>query len=284
MAHVGIVTDSTCDLEAAKLEQLGVALVPLKVLFAEESFLDWVELRPQEFYTRLKAAHTLPKTSQPSPAQFLETYTRLAAEGCEGIVSIHLSAALSGTFESAMLAAVDSPIPVHVIDTKKVSQALALVVTAACEARDSGLDAESVAARAAEVAQTARLFFVLDTLDYLVKGGRAGKAAGLAASLLNIKPVLDVNSDGIIEPFKKVKGRKKALAELAAHVAEDSRRLGRLRLSILHACFPEGADILRSELEEAGADFELESVGLVGAVVGTYAGPEALGCAYYPIG
>jgi DegV family protein with EDD domain len=285
MTKVGIVTDSTCDLEPADLEKLGVELVPLKVLFADgSSHLDWVEMRPAEFYEKLRVQTELPKTSQPSPADFLSVYRRLAAEGCEGIVSIHLTAALSGTFQSATLAAEDSPVPVRALDTKKVSQALGLVVKAACEARAAGLDTDAVAARAEEVASNMRLFFVLDTLDYLVKGGRAGKAQGLAASLLNIKPVLDMNADGIIEPFKKVKGRKKAIAELAAHVAEDARENGRMRAAILHACTANcGADLV-DELTAAGADIELEGIGLVGSVVGNYAGPDALGIAYYPEG
>lgn len=284
MAKLAIVTDSTCDLPPARIEALGVTMVPLKVLFAEESFLDWVELEPTRFYEKLKAASTLPKTSQPSPADFTAAYTKLADAGYEGIVSIHLSAALSGTFQSAAIAAETSPIPVRVVDTHKVTQAVALVVTAVAEALDSYADLDALADYANEVSAKTRLFFVLDTLDYLVKGGRAGKAQGLAASLLNIKPVLQVNAEGIIEPFKKVKGRKKALAELAAHVAEDARQHGRLRVFLLHACFPEGAEELRHELEATGADLSIESVGLVGSVVGTYAGPDALGCAYYPIG
>jgi DegV family protein with EDD domain len=284
MPRVGIVTDSTCDLTPAELERAGVKMVPLKVLIGDESNLDWIEMAPQEFYKRLATASVLPKTSQPTPADFLAVYRELADAGCEGIVSIHLSAQLSGTVSSATLAAADSPIPVHIIDTKKVTQAVALVVMAACEARDAGQDADAVAARAQAVSESMRLFFVLDTLDYLVKGGRAGKAQGLAASLLNIKPVLNVNADGIIEPFKKAKGRKKALAELAAHVAEESRTEGRLRVALLHACSADEGRDLHAELVAAGTDMEFAGTGLVGAVVGTYAGPEAVGCAYYPIG
>jgi DegV family protein with EDD domain len=284
MSKVGIVTDSTCDLTVAELDAMGVTMVPLKVLFGDETFLDWIDMQPEEFYAKLKVASSLPKTSQPSPAEFADAYRRLADQGCDAIVSIHLSAPLSGTWQSATIAAADAPVPVHVVDTKKVTQAVALVVKEACVARDAGMDAEAVAARAQEVSDSMRLFFVLDTLDYLVKGGRAGKAQGLAASLLNIKPVLSVNADGIIEPLKKVKGRKKALAELAAHVAEDAKANGRMRLAFLHACFPEGAAELRADLEALGADVEIVSSGLVGAVIGVYAGPEAIGCAYFPIG
>lgn len=284
MAKVGIVTDSTCDLGREELDRLGVEMVPLKVLFGEQTYLDWIDLAPEEFYAKLKAATVLPKTSQPSPADFTEAYNKLADQGCDSIVSIHLSAALSGTFQSATIAAAESSIPVHVIDTKKVTQAVGLVLIEACAARDAGMDGEGVARRAQEVSDSMRLFFVLDTLEYLVKGGRAGKAAGLAASLLNIKPVLQVNADGIVEPFKKVKGRKKAFAELAAHLAEDSKANGRMRLAFLHACAPEGAKELRAEIEAAGADVEFASTGLVGAVIGTYAGPDAVGCGYFPIG
>lgn len=284
MAHVGLVTDSTCDLTPEHLAALGVRVVPLKVLIGDESYRDWVEMTPDEFYRRLPSTAELPKTSQPTPAEFAAVYAELADEGCESIVSIHLTSALSGTISSATTAARGARVPVHVIDTKLVTQALGLVVKAAAQARDAGSDGAQIAALAEKLSLATELFFVLDTLDYLVKGGRAGKAAGLAASLLNIKPVLRFNDDGIIEPFKKVKGRKKALAELAAHVAEHSRQHGRLRVALLHASAEEGAAELRAELEAAGADFELDSVGFVGAVVGTYAGPGAVGCAYYPIG
>ncbi|PKQ17378.1 MAG: DegV family protein [Actinobacteria bacterium HGW-Actinobacteria-7] len=284
MPHVGIVTDSTCDLAPDVLSALDVRMVPLKVLIGEESWLDWIELAPEQFYERLVSSPILPKTSQPSPAEFSAVYKELADAGCDSIVSIHLTSALSGTVSSATIAAQSAPVPVHVIDTKKVTQALALVVKAAAQARDEGADGDRVAQVAAQVSESMRLFFVLDTLDYLVKGGRAGKASGLAASLLNIKPVLTMNGDGIIEPFKKVKGRKKALAELANHVAEESRSRGRLRVSLFHACTDDCGLELKTLIENSGADAEIESVGFVGSVVGTYAGPNALGCAFYPLG
>lgn len=284
MAPVGIVTDSTCDMDPSARSALGVRMVPLKVLFGEaESYRDWIDLEPEEFYRKLQTASTLPKTSQPSPADFLAVYHELADEGCDSIVSIHLSAALSGTMESALMAAKDSPIPVHCVDSRKVSQGLALVVEGACEARDAGEDGARIAARAEEIAGSMKLLFVLDTLDYLVKGGRAGKAQGLAAALLNIKPVLEVNEEGIVAPFMKVKGRKRALSEIADHVAKEAATRGRLRVRVLHACIPDGGAELADELASRGADIELAPSGLVGAVIGTYTGPMAIGCAYYPV-
>jgi DegV family protein with EDD domain len=284
MPRVGIVTDSTCDLGPEELAALDVRMVSLTVHLGDEHFADWIDLRPDAFYPMLTAAKDLPTTSQPSPADFSLAYKSLADEGCDEVVVITLSAALSGTFESANLAATSSPIPVRIVDGKKASQATGLIVKAAVEARAAGLDAAGVEARAREVAPVTRLYFLLDTLDYLVKGGRAGKATGLAASLLNIKPVLRVNEDGIIEPFKKVRGRTQAIAALAEHVAEDARKNGRMRIALLHAARTDDVEELEAAILAAGADIEIESHGVIGAVIGVYTGPGTVGVAYYPIG
>ncbi len=283
MPRVGIVCDSTCDLGPVWLAAHEVTMVPLKVHFGDETFRDWLDFEPAEFYERLKAATALPKTSQPSPSDFAKAYSALVDEGCEEIVSIHLTAALSGTYESATAAAKDTAVPVHIIDTHCTSQATALVVKAALSARAEGADGTEVARVAQVTADDTSMFFILDTLEYLVKGGRAGKAAGLAASVLKIKPILRFNSEGTIEPFKKVKGTRKAIQELARHIAQDSHDNGRVRACLFHACAPELADELRVALDAAGADYELESIGLVGSVIGTYAGPGAVGCGYYHI-
>jgi DegV family protein with EDD domain len=283
MPKVGIVTDSTCDVEPARLAQLGVEMVPLTVHFGDEHYRDWIDLHPKEFYAKLAASLLLPTTSQPSPADFAAAYARLAEQGFEEVVVITLSSALSGTYDSAMLGARDAKLPVRVVDGKRASQGTALIVFAAVEARDAGLDAAAIEARATEVARSSRLFFLLDTLDYLVKGGRAGKATGLAASLLNVKPVLEVNAEGYIEPFKKVRGRQQAVAALAQHVAEESRSRGRLRAALLHARIGGEVEELQAALRAADADIEVVSQGILGAVIGTYTGPGAVGIAYYPI-
>ncbi|MDH4140447.1 MAG: DegV family protein, partial [Coriobacteriia bacterium] len=233
---------------------------------------------------RLVESSSLPKTSQPTPEDFKQAYGALFDAGCSDIVSIHLTSPLSGTYESALAGAdsiSDHPGSVRVVDTKLVSQGTGLVVKKAVEARDAGASASEIEALAHESSKQCQLFFILDTLEYLVKGGRAGKASGLAASVLNIKPVLTFNEEGTIEPFKKVKGLKKAMAELAAHVAEESKK-HRLRVAFLSACRPDLSEELRRALEDAGADFTVDSDGLVGAVIGTYAGPGAVGCAFLP--
>lgn len=282
MARVAIVTDSTCDMGPEALAALGVEMVPLKLHFGETTYLDWIDFTPSQFYPKLAASATLPTTSQPSPAEFSAVYSRLADQGVEGIVSIHLTAKLSGTYESAILAAADAPVPVRVVDSAFVSWAVALVVQAAIEARDAGGDLDAVEAAALKAAAGTELYFVLDTLDNLVKGGRAGKAQGLAASLLNIKPVLYF-VDGAIEPFRKARGTKAAFGELATHVAARSKELGGVKAIVIHAVAPDLAEQIRKAVVDAGLVGEVVTIGEIGSVIGTHAGPRAVGVCYLPL-
>jgi DegV family protein with EDD domain len=232
----------------------------------------------------LEASPILPKTSQPSPADFEAVYEGLAAAGCDEIVSIHLSSRLSGTIASATIAAAASPVPVRVVDSRSASQGVGLVVKAALAAREAGGDAQAVERAAEKAVSNVHLYFVVESLDYLVKGGRAGKAQALAATMLNIKPVLHIDSEGVIEPFKKVKGMQKAIEEMAAQLARDSASSGRMKVALLHGVRPDLVEKMRAALAASGADFEIESEGLVGAVIGTYTGSGVVGVAYHPAG
>lgn len=281
MHRIAVVTDSTCDLGPRALAERGVTMVPLKVHFGDETLRDWTDITPTEFYPRLRSAAQLPTTSQPTPGEFADVYHRLATEGAEGIVSIHLSAKLSGTVESAIMAASTAPVPVRVVDTAFVSGAMGFAIDDACAARDADgyLDAVEKAALAA--AAKTELFFVLDTLDYLVKGGRAGRAQGLAASLLSIKPVLQVTG-GVIVPFKKPKGTNKAIREMAQHVAERSKKLGALRVVVINAVAENLADELANAIRSAGTNIAEMSCAEIGATIGTHVGPRTVAVAYMP--
>jgi DegV family protein with EDD domain len=283
MPRIAIVTDSTCDRGPAALAARNVTMVPLKVHFGDETFLDWTDLTPDQFYPRLRAAAQLPTTSQPTPGEFAEVYQRLADEGAEGIVSIHLSAKLSGTYESATMAASTAPVPVRVVDTTFVSCGMDFAIDAACAVRDAGGYLDAVEKAAVDLASKTELFFVIDTLDYLVKGGRAGRAQGMAAALLNIKPVLQVTG-GVIEPFKKSKGTNKAIREMAEHVADRGKKLGPLRVVVVHAVAQNLADELSNAIRSAGAEIATLSCDEIGAVIGTHVGPRAVGVAYAPAG
>jgi len=281
MPRIAVVTDSTCDRGPAALAAIDVTMVPLKVHFGDDAYRDWTDLTPVDFYPKLRSAAQLPTTSQPTPGEFAEVYQRLADEGFDGIVSIHLSQKLSGTFESAMMAAEKSPIPVRVLDSTFVSCGMDFAIQAACAARDAGKNLDAVEKAAVEAIASTELFFVVDTLDYLVKGGRAGRSQGLAAALLNIKPVLQVTG-GVIEPFKKCKGTNKAIKEMAEHVAERSRKLGPLKIVVIHAVATNLADELSNAIRSAGADIAEITVDEIGAVIGTHVGPRAIGVGYAP--
>jgi DegV family protein with EDD domain len=281
MPRIAIVTDSTCDLGPEALAARGVAMVPLTVHFGDDTFRDWVDLTPTDFYPRLRSAARLPTTSQPTPGDFSAVYQRLAGAGAEGIVSIHLSAKLSGTFESATLAASTAPVPVRVVDSTFVSGPMTFAIDAACVARDSGSSLDTVEAAVLDAVSKTDMFFVLDTLDYLVKGGRAGRTQGLAAALLNIKPVLQVTG-GVIEPFKRSKGTNRAIREMAEHVAERSRKLGSLKIVVIHAVAENLADELANAIRSAGTEIATLSYAEIGAVIGTHVGPRAVGVGYLP--
>lgn len=282
MGSVGIVCDSTCDLGPGWLADHGVEMVPLRISIEGQTYRDWLDLGPAEFYEKLAAAPELPKTSQPSPAEFASVYERLAAGGCEGVVSLHLSAAISGTYESAVLAAGMVDVPVRVIDTLATNVGAALPIIAAIEERDAGGDLEQVESAARRVVDSVRTLFALDTLEYLVKGGRAGRAQGLAASLLSIKPVLTFDRDGVIAPYKNVKGAKKALQEIATSIARSAGE-GGVRVGLLHGESPELAEDLAAAIDATGVRWEHVITTTVGAVIGTYAGPHAVGAAFYPV-
>ncbi len=281
MPRIAIVTDSTCDLGPAALAATGVAMVPLKVHFGDDTYRDWVDLTPQDFYPKLRSAAKLPTTSQPTPGEFADVYQRLANGGAEGIVSIHLSTKLSGTYESAVMAAGTAPVPVRVVDCTFVCCGMVFAIEAGCAARDAGAYLDAIEKAALDAASHTELFFVLDTLDYLVKGGRAGRAQGMAASLLNIKPVLQV-AGGVIEPFKKAKGTAKSIREMAEHVAERSKKLGPLQIVVVNAVARDLADELANAIRSAGTQIATLRQDEIGAVIGTHVGPRAVGVAYAP--
>jgi len=281
MPRIAVVTDSTCDRGLAALAAVNVTMVPLKVHFGDDTFLDWVDLTPTDFYPKLRASAQLPTTSQPTPGDFVDVYKRLAAEGFDGIVSIHLSQKLSGTVESALMAAETSAIPVRVVDSTFVSCGLDFAIDAACAARDKGANLDAVEKAALAAVAGTELFFVVDTLDYLIKGGRGTRAQGMAAALLKIKPVLQVIG-GVIEPFKKSKGTNKAIREMAVHVAERSKKLGPLDIVVVHAVATNLADELCNAIRSAGANIAHIRVDEIGAVIGTHVGPRALGVGYAP--
>jgi DegV family protein with EDD domain len=276
-ANTAIVLDSTSDFPGAQERYPNIRVVPLYVLFGEERFRDEVDLTPDAFYAKLSAAPTLPTTSQPTPQDFLDTYEELAGLGYERIYSLHLSAKLSGTFQSASLAAQElGGDAVRLVDTETASLAVAMLALGLERRLARGTTDEEVDALVARFKEANGVVFTVGTLEYLQKGGRIGRAQALAGTLLNVKPILGVE-DGVIVPLGRVRGRQKALQEFAAKFTAETDDRDGLRVSIAHANAPEWVEVLTDLARKARPRSEIELVENLGAVVGTHAGPGAVG-------
>lgn len=274
---IRIVTDSTADIPEALRSELGIEMVPLKILLNSETYRDAVDLKAAEFYAKLPSCSTLPTTSQPSPAEFIEVYEKLKEEGADTVISIHLASALSGTHQSAVLASSmleDGP-AVETFDSRSASYGIGMLAVAAAEAARQGKSKEEIVQLVEEMRKETRLYFLVDTLEYLQKGGRIGKAAALVGSLLNLKPILSISDEGVVYSVDKARGQKKAIARIVELLEKDYA--GRpIHLTMAH-CNAEEAAV--QALEKSITDhFDVKSIRytIIGPVVGTHAGPGAL--------
>lgn len=269
-----IVTDSTADLEAAEAARLGIAVVPLTVFFGEEALLDRVEITPERFYERLRATKALPRTSQPSVGRFQETYARIAAEGATEILVITISSKLSGTLGAARLAAAEPPAgcTITLLDSMTVAGGLGLLVRRAAEVAAAGGTAADAKALAERLIPRHHISILLDTLEYLQRGGRIGRARALLGSMLNIKPIVRVK-DGEVGAAERVRSRGRGVEriyELTLSVP------GLERVIVEHTGCPEDAAALADRLGRALPGVEVETR-WIGPVVGVYVGPNGLG-------
>lgn len=276
--NTALVLDSTADLPDPAARSRNWRLVPLYVSFGDETFRDHVELTPRAFYGRLRSAPAAPKSSQPTPADFARVFDELA--GFERILCVLISGKLSGTAESARLAAQDAGDRVRVVDSQSASGGIVILADAIQRRLDRGTTDEEVDELVERFKRESGLLFTVDTLDYLVRGGRVGKAAGLAGQLLNVKPILTIRG-GEVEPLKRVRGRAKALTEFERLLVEATEDEPELRLGVAHADAADAAEELarriRSARPRASFDFETE----LGPVIGTHGGPGTLGLFWF---
>ena len=275
--NTAIVLDSTADYPAGPGRYPNWRAVPLYVRFGEESFRDYVDLGPEQFYARLAAAADLPSTSQPSPGDFAAVYEQLG--GYERVLSLQLSSTLSGTFASASAAAADFP-TVRVIDSRTVSAAIAMLAFAVQRRLERGTTDAEVDELVARYRGEHGLLFTLDSLDYLARGGRIGRASSLVGGLLNVKPILTIR-DGEVVPLKRVRGSAKAFAEFGALLDAGSTAAPSLRIGLAHAAAPERLAALQELVARVRPQAQVEVATSLGAVVGTHAGPGTVGLFWF---
>lgn len=274
-SSTALVTDSTASLPAGVAAARSITVVPLQVVIGSASYDEGVEggVTPEMLAEALRA-WTPVSTSRPNPDEMLAVYERLAAEGASEIVSVHLSADLSGTFESAQLAARRASIPVYPVDSRQVGMATGFAALAAADVRDAGGSAEDMAAAARARAASSTSLFYVDTLEYLRRGGRMGAAAALLGSALAVKPILKVDA-GRVGPFERVRTSSKALSRLE-ELAIEAAGSAPVEVAVAHlesaARAATLAERLSSRLAE-GLEGREVAVGEIGAVLGAHVGP-----------
>jgi DegV family protein with EDD domain len=273
--NTAIVVDSTADFPEGPQRFANWRVVPLYVRFGDESYKDYVELGPDAFYARLRTATVTPTTSQPTPGDFLAIYEELA--GYERILSLHIAGKLSGTIESARAAARElGDDRVRTLDSQSASAAIAMLGLAIQRRLERGTSDEEVDRLVEGYRREAGLLFTVDTLEYLARGGRIGRARAWAGELLNIKPILTI-TDGEVAPVKRVRGNRKAFLEFEATFTGSSRDAPSLRVGIAHADAPQRAEALTEMVRRTRPAAQLELATALGPVLGAHAGPGTIG-------
>jgi fatty acid kinase fatty acid binding subunit len=273
--NTAIVVDSTADFPEAPQRYPNWRVVPLYVRFGDESYKDYVELEPEAFYARLRTATETPSTSQPTPGDFLAVYEELI--GYERILSLHIAGKLSGTIESARAAAqLLGGDRVRTLDSQSASAAIAMLGLAVQRRLERGTSDEEVDGLVERYRLEAGLLFTVDTLEFLARGGRIGRARAWAGELLNIKPILTIK-DGEVVPVKRVRGNRKAFLEFESAFTSSTQDAPSLRVGIAHADARDRAEALTEMVRRTRPSAQLELVTTLGPVVGAHAGPGTVG-------
>ena len=270
-ANTAIVLDSTADFPDAQEHFPNWRVVPLYVNFGTQSYKDGVELTAHEFYERLRTSPELPTTSQPTPGDFAACYAELGAY--ERILSIHLASNLSGTFQSAVSAADER---VRVIDSETASVGISLLALAVQRRLERGTTDEEIDELVTRYLAKHGLLFTVDTLEFLARGGRIGKAKAFAGQLMNVKPILSIRGGEVI-PLKRVRGNRKAFQEFVDALDSQTRDEPGLRVGIAHADAPERMRELEKMVRNLRPQAQIEQETSLGAVIGAHAGPGTVG-------
>ena len=271
---IAIVTDSTADLTPEMVEELGVTIVPLQVIFGNEAYREGVEITTEEFYERLVKSRPLPTTSAPSVGDFQEVYERLLEE-VDSIVSIHIGAKLSpGTVQAAQTArqSLAKPERVELVDSQATSMAMSFAIMEAVEASRAGAKLAEVKAAAESAVQRTNVRFMLDTLEYLRRGGRIGRARAYLGALLSVKPILTLR-EGEVYPEERVRTRARGLERI---IQSGIRHQNVKLAAVAHSTTPDEAESIRERLAMAFPNVKVHLVRF-GPVIGTHGGPGTIG-------
>ena len=273
--NTAIVVDSTADFPDAQDHYPNWRVVPLYVNFGTDSYKDGVDLTAAQFYERLRTSPELPTTSQPTPGDFLAAYEELGSY--ERILSVHIAANLSGTFQSAGTAAAQlGDGRVRTIDSESASVATAMLATAIQRRLERGTTDEEIDGLVERYLSEHGLLFTVDTLEFLARGGRIGRAKAFAGQLMNVKPILSIR-EGEVIPVKRVRGNRKAFQEFVDALTEQTQDVPGLRIGIAHADAPERMVQIEKMVRDLRPQATIEMETILGAVIGAHAGPGTVG-------
>ncbi|WP_020060704.1 DegV family protein [Bacillus sp. 123MFChir2] len=278
MQKIKIVTDSTADLSPDVIEKYDIHVIPLSISVNGQTYLDRVDLQPDEFIEEMQKSEVLPKTSQPAVGSFVELYDRLGEDGSQ-VLSIHLTNGLSGSVATANSAATMTDTKVTVVDSLFISHALAYQVIEAAGMVQEGRSLEEILNRLEEVRKNTRLFVVVDTLENLVKGGRIGKGKAMIGSLLNIKPIAGIE-DGVYNPIAKVRSQGQIVKTLMKIFEEDIAGKTVKAVAIPHAKALPLAQKMKEAVEKISG-FTQSEIFFTTPVISTHTGAGAIGFSYF---
>lgn len=279
--RIALITDSGCDLTDETLRQLDIVMVPLYIIWGTENLRDRIDISPNEFYNRLVADPVHPSTSQPRPHDFAQAIDREQQDGAEEVVIITISSGMSSTYQSALQASEQSDLPVTVIDSKANSLSQGFTVLAAAQVRDAGGTAHDIAEAVEQVRHSLVTMLYVDTLEYLQKGGRIGRAARWLGTALNLKPQLYVDhTTGKIEPGMRARSRQKALDMMYDNFFKQLDTTKPLHIGLVHAQIPTEATAIANRMQQDYNPVEIV-IGTTSPVMGVHTGPGAMAfCGY----
>ncbi|MFH1416163.1 MAG: DegV family protein [Elusimicrobiota bacterium] len=283
MKKIKILTDSTSDLPLETAGEYGIRVIPLNVHFGDKNYKDGVDLKPDDFYHLLKNDPAHPMTSQPTHEDFKAVYAEMTADGSD-VVSIHISSKMSGTVGSAETAGKELDNGrIHIVDSGQVSISLGMIALECAKAVSNGADLQEVISLTEKLKKRIKLYFIVDSLEYLEKGGRIGHAAAIIGGILHIKPILMLH-DGTVCPFEKIRGTKKVLLRLEELLRDfmDTHGKDNVKVGFIHAACNDSLEKFKEKISGIYDPRHTVTVE-IGPVVGTHVGPGVLGVSFYSL-
>ncbi|MBZ4646583.1 MAG: DegV family protein [Clostridia bacterium] len=275
MAKIKIITDSTADIPKNLAEELNITVVPLTVHFGEESYKDWYDLTSTEFFEKLKNSDVMPTTSQITPAAFEEVFRKELQEN-DSIICVTLSSKASGTYQSAVIAKNSiEDADIEVIDSMLLSYGYGMVVVEAAKMAKEGKSKQEIIGRVNYLLERIDTYFIVDTLEYLKKGGRINLAAAVIGNILNIKPVLGIK-DGLVVPVDKIRGSKNIIPKMVELIKSKGYNMSNQVVGLAHGAIPDRLEELKEAIEN---EFHPKGfvISEVGSVIGAHSGPGVIG-------